>query len=260
MTFSRRRRSDIRGGAGKNNEASKEGILNQQDMELAVPIHFKCPISLDQMKDPVTLSIGITYDRESIEKWIDAGNITCPVTNQALRNLDDVPNHSIRKMIEDWCVQNKSWGVERIPTPRITITPYEVSVFCSEMKESTKCGDATKCLELLGKVRNLAKESERNKRCIVRNGFGSALADSFESFARFSVEENIDLLGKILSALTWTFPLGQEGISKLRSVVSLRCMAWFLKSGDDLSSRHNVICVLKDLILADQCCIVGGLF
>ncbi|KAL6552024.1 hypothetical protein OROGR_008178 [Orobanche gracilis] len=260
MTFSwRRRRSNIRGGAGKNNEASKEGVLNQ-DMDLAVPIHFKCPISLDLMKDPVTLSTGITYDRESIEKWIDAGNITCPVTNQALRNLDDIPNHSIRKMIQDWCVQNKSWGVERIPTPRIPITPNEVSVFCSQMKEATKCGDATKCLELLGKVRNLAKKSERNKRCIVRNGFGSALADSFESFARFSVEENIDVLGKILSALTWTFPLGQEGISKLRSVVSLRCMAWFLKSEDDLSSRRNAICVLKDLILADQCCIVDGSF
>ncbi|KAL0410183.1 UNVERIFIED_CONTAM: E3 ubiquitin-protein ligase PUB23 [Sesamum latifolium] len=37
--------------------------------EIEVP-YFLCPIALDIMKDPVTISTGITYDRDSIEKWI----------------------------------------------------------------------------------------------------------------------------------------------------------------------------------------------
>ncbi|KAK4383039.1 U-box domain-containing protein 21 [Sesamum angolense] len=253
MTFSWRRRRSGRGGDGKS-EVFK-GI--NQDMELTIPTHFRCPISLDLMKDPVTLSTGITYDRESIEKWIDAGNITCPVTNQVLRNFDQIPNHSIRKMIQDWCVENKSCGVERIPTPRIPITPYEVTDIRSRIVAAARVGDARKCQELVGKIKDLAKESERNRRCIVGNGIGSALADSFESFARFSVDAHVNLLKEILAAFTWTFPLDEEGISKLKSAVSLRCMVWFLKSENDLSSRQNAICVLKELISADQACVDG---
>ncbi|KAJ6295023.1 hypothetical protein OIU76_023004 [Salix suchowensis] len=85
--------------------------------ELVIPNQFVCPISLDLMKDPVSLSSGITYDRESIESWLDGGNFTCPVTNQVLRSFDQIPNHSLRKMIQDWGVANRSYGVERIPTP-----------------------------------------------------------------------------------------------------------------------------------------------
>ncbi|KAK4416926.1 U-box domain-containing protein 21 [Sesamum alatum] len=252
MTFSWRRRRGGRGGDGKN-----EGFKGiNQDMELTIPTHFRCPISLDLMKDPVTLSTGITYDRESIEKWMDAGNITCPVTNQVLRNFDQIPNHSIRKMIQDWCVENKSCGVERIPTPRIPITPYEVTDVRSRIMAAARLGDARKCQELVGKIKHLAKESERNRRCIVGNGIGSALADSFESFARSSVNTHMSLLKEILAALTWTFPLDEEGVSKLKSAVSLRCMVLFLKS-DDLSSRQNAVFVLKELVSADEACVDG---
>ncbi|KAI3462193.1 hypothetical protein Pfo_018856 [Paulownia fortunei] len=252
MTFFWRRRRGGRGDGGKRK--APKGI--NSDMELTIPTHFRCPISLDLMTDPVSLSTGITYDRESIEKWIDAGNVTCPVTNQVLRNFDQIPNHAIRKMIQDWCVENKSYGVERIPTPRVPITPYEVSEVCSRMEAATQVGDESKCQELVRKIKNSAKESERNKRCFVGNGVGSAFANMFESFARFSVEKHVSLLKEILSALTGSFPLGEEGVSKLKSVVSLRCMAWFMK-GEDLSSRQNAIFVLKELVSADQGCVDG---
>lgn len=246
MNFSWRRRRGGRGGAttGEN-----------QDIELTIPIHFKCPISLDLMKDPVTLSTGITYDRESIERWIEAGNFTCPVTNQVLRTTDQIPNHSIRKMIQDWCVQNKSCGVERIPTPRIPITAHQVSDIRARIEAATISGDATKCKELLRKIKNLAKESERNKRCMVVNGIGSVLANSFETFAisNLSMEDADvnDLLKEMLSALTWAlFPNGQEISTVSISEASVRCMAWFLKSDNDLSSRRDAICVLRELIIS----------
>ncbi|KAK9902430.1 hypothetical protein M0R45_001669 [Rubus argutus] len=121
--------------------------------EIAIPSHFRCPISLDLMKDPVTLSTGMTYDRSSIDAWIEKGNNTCPVTNQALISLDQIPNHALRKMIQDWCVNNRSHGVERIPTPRIPVTAYEVTRVYQRIMAATQRGDQNKCLELVAKIR-----------------------------------------------------------------------------------------------------------
>ena len=59
-----------------------------------------CPISLDLMSDPVTVSTGQTYDRVSITKWLAAGNRTCPVTGTPLVNTDIVPNSTLRKLIK----------------------------------------------------------------------------------------------------------------------------------------------------------------
>ncbi|KAM3359999.1 U-box domain-containing protein 21-like [Capsicum galapagoense] len=221
--------------------------------ELKVPSHFLCPISLDLMKDPVTLCTGISYDRENIEKWIDARNTTCPVTNQPLRNFDLIPNHAIRKMIQDWCVENKNYGIERVPTPRIPVSSCEISEICSRLMVESQRGNEKKCKELVGRVRILAKESERNKKCIVECGTGSVFSECFEILSNVSVGIWEELLKDLLSALTWMFPIGEEGKTKLVSSTSLRCMAWFLK-GEDLSARQNAVIVMKELLYYDQSC------
>ncbi|CAM8957107.1 unnamed protein product [Rhodiola kirilowii] len=66
----RRRRRSRR---SEKKEELKDGEV-AGGVELAIPSHFRCPISLDLMKDPVTLSTGISYDRESIETWIENGS------------------------------------------------------------------------------------------------------------------------------------------------------------------------------------------
>nr|KAJ0228206.1 hypothetical protein LSAT_V11C100023320 [Lactuca sativa] len=51
------------------------------DSDIEIPCFFICPISLNIMKDPVTLSTGITYDHDSIEKWLfSQKNDVCPIT------------------------------------------------------------------------------------------------------------------------------------------------------------------------------------
>ncbi|KAI3704362.1 hypothetical protein L1987_74580 [Smallanthus sonchifolius] len=232
--------------------ASKKLLTNQNfKMELTIPTHFRCPISLDLMKDPVTLSTGITYDRESIEKWIRDGNQTCPVTNQVLTNFDQIPNHMIRRMIQDWCVENRAHGVERIPTPRTPITSSDVMEIGSKMMALASTGEGKGCLDLVEKVNAWAKESEHNKRLIKDNGLGYVLAASFESFSSLSFEEHEDLLKEIMLMLTWMSPLGVEGRSKLGSTQSLRCMTWFLSS-DDLLLKRSCVLTLKELVSTDQ--------
>ncbi|KAK7271179.1 hypothetical protein RJT34_26858 [Clitoria ternatea] len=234
----------VLGWRRRKNNKSKGGKPN---IELVIPNHFRCPISLDMMKDPVTLSTGITYDRESVERWFDEGNITCPVTNQVVRNFDMIPNHSLRMMIQDWCVENRQHGVERIPTPRIPISPMEVAELLLQVKASARGLDQNGCLELVQKLERWGGESERNKRIIVDNGAPGALASAFDAFANDSVERNVLVLDEVLSALNWMFPLQLEAQKSLGSLASLRCMVWFLKH-QDLSGKEKSIVALKELL------------
>ncbi|GMI75249.1 hypothetical protein like AT5G37490 [Hibiscus trionum] len=233
--------------------AKREGKLERKmnengEIELTVPREFRCPISLDLMKDPVTLSTGITYDRESIEKWIEAGNFTCPLTNQVLRSLEPIPNHIIRKNIQDWCVENRSHGIERIPTPRVPVTSVDVSDILSKIDVACKKQDGKGCRDLVVKIKSLAKESERNKRCIVSNGAGGVLSEAFQAFSMASsFDENVDVLEQILSALTLMFPLDVEAKGFLGSASAMQCLIWFLSSGD-LSRRRNAVLGIKELV------------
>ncbi|KAK9707369.1 hypothetical protein RND81_07G193100 [Saponaria officinalis] len=67
---------------------------------------FKCPISLEVMVDPVTISTGHTYDRSSILKWFKSGNPVCPKTGQKVQSLDLVPNVAIKSLIKQYCLEN----------------------------------------------------------------------------------------------------------------------------------------------------------
>ncbi|XVF32097.1 hypothetical protein REPUB_Repub17cG0052700 [Reevesia pubescens] len=80
---------------------------------VSCPEGFKCPLSKELMRDPVILASGQTYDRPFIQKWLNAGNRTCPRTQQVLSHTVITPNHLIREMISQWC---KSQGIE-LPNP-----------------------------------------------------------------------------------------------------------------------------------------------
>ncbi|KAL9234134.1 hypothetical protein vseg_009038 [Gypsophila vaccaria] len=219
-------------------------VVEMTPRELLIPNHFKCPISLDTMKDPVTLSTGITYDRESIEKWIEKGNVTCPVTNQVLRTIEPVPNHTIRRMIQDWCVENRAYGVERIPTPRIPVSSVDVG---HVLQKISMTRDPEVCRELVGTITRLMKESERNKRCIMGNGAGRTLAYTFYSFNEGEGDVVISLLEEVMGGLAFMMPLEHDTEGHLRSARSVERLAWFLQRGS-LSGRINATLILKDLI------------
>lgn len=76
--------------------------MRKDDLYITVPTFFRCPISLDVMKSPVSLCTGVTYDRASIQRWLDGGNNTCPATMQILQNKDFIPNRTLQRLIEIW--------------------------------------------------------------------------------------------------------------------------------------------------------------
>lgn len=55
------------------------------------------------MSDPVIIQSGHTFDRVSIQKWIDSGNRTCPITKLPLsENPSLIPNHALRSLISNF--------------------------------------------------------------------------------------------------------------------------------------------------------------
>ena len=63
---------------------------------------FVCYITRDIMVDPVIAEDGHSYERSAIERWYET-HTTSPVTNEDIGKTL-VPNHNLRKMIEDWQV------------------------------------------------------------------------------------------------------------------------------------------------------------
>lgn len=153
--------------------------------EVEVPPYFLCPISLQIMRDPVTLLSGITYDRESIEQWIysDKHN-TCPATNQQMENFDLTPNHTLRRLIQAWCTVNASNGIERYPTPRHPVDKAQISELLNELNARQ-----TQLLSLR-KLKVLVSENDRNKRYIEASGAADVLVSIVE---KSSMSNNQDV-------------------------------------------------------------------
>ncbi|PUZ76022.1 hypothetical protein GQ55_1G257900 [Panicum hallii var. hallii] len=180
-----------------------------------VPWYFRCPISLELMADPVTVSTGQTYDRASIESWVATGNTTCPVTRAPLADFTLIPNHTLRRLIQEWCVAHRSMGVERIPTPKQPADPDLVRSLVAQ-------GPG---LPALRRLRALARESDKNRlvmathetrAALVEVAFGSGASEELQAEAMSVLalvglgeaeavevvgrEERVARLGKVLAA------------------------------------------------------------
>ncbi|CAI9762265.1 unnamed protein product [Fraxinus pennsylvanica] len=83
-----------------------------QSMVFNVPDEYRCPISLDLMKDPVIVASGHTYDRNSIAQWINSGHHTCPKSGQRLIHMALIPNYALKSLIHQWCQENNIPMVE----------------------------------------------------------------------------------------------------------------------------------------------------
>lgn len=99
------------------------------------PQHFLCPISMELMNDPVTISTGVTYDRNNIQKWFRVYNKkTCPATMQTIHTFEITPNHTLKRLIVAW---RDSQAYPRPPSSKhgelasilaaIDTTPFKVS-------------------------------------------------------------------------------------------------------------------------------------
>ncbi|PPR98988.1 hypothetical protein GOBAR_AA21687 [Gossypium barbadense] len=209
--------------------------------EIDVPPFFICPISLEFMKDPVTVSTGITYDRESIEKWLFSGkNTTCPVTKQVIVDCELTPNHTLRRLIQSWCLLNASHGIERIPTPKPPISKAQIIKLLDDAKSPQQ---QIKCLR---RLQSIASQNVTNKRCMESSGAVEFLVSIVSNNDSTVAEEST--IDEALSIL-YSLQLSEAALKKLMAkngdfVVSLTRVM----QGGSYESRVYAVLLLKSMV------------
>ncbi|TKY65409.1 U-box domain-containing protein 15 [Spatholobus suberectus] len=137
---------------------------------LLIPHEFLCPITLEIMTDPVIITSGQTYERESIEKWFQSNHNTCPKTRQPLEHLSLAPNCALKSLIEEWCENNNfklpkkynSSGQENCSIDSKEEIPTLVeSLWSIHLEEQRKAVE---------KIRLISKESHENRGLVAEHG------------------------------------------------------------------------------------------
>ncbi|KAI3678801.1 hypothetical protein L6452_38104 [Arctium lappa] len=89
----------------------RETMVNLESLKaingVRIPSYFICPLSLQLMFDPVIVATGQTYERDSIQEWLNHGLIRCPVTRQTLSHTNLIPNYTVKALIANWCDENR---------------------------------------------------------------------------------------------------------------------------------------------------------
>ncbi|KAL6514228.1 U-box domain-containing protein 26 [Orobanche hederae] len=180
------------------------GSLEPLDTGVQIPYHFRCPVSLELMRDPVTVCTGQTYDRSSIESWVATGNTTCPVTRVPLTDFTFIPNHTLRRLIQDWCVANRCNGIERIPTPKQPADPILIRTLLNQASSGSRSFDSR--ISALRRLRGLARDSDKNRSVIAASNAREVMISIlFADVGSEPSELNLESMA-ILSTFTLTEP------------------------------------------------------
>ncbi|CAN6984520.1 unnamed protein product [Brassica rapa subsp. trilocularis] len=86
--------------------SAAEAGCSEEEHNGTLPEHFKCPLSLTVMYDPVIISSGHTFERMWVQKWFDEGNESCPKTRRTLDDFTMKPNVAMKEQISKWCSRN----------------------------------------------------------------------------------------------------------------------------------------------------------
>ncbi|KAG6515539.1 hypothetical protein ZIOFF_025964 [Zingiber officinale] len=135
-----------------------------------IPDDFRCPMSLELMKDPVIISSGLTYERSYIQKWLENGHKTCPKTQQPLSHTILTPNFILKSLIVQWCDAN---GIE-LNKKHSNMKP-ENNSDCNQagikaLMSKLANGSQEEQRAAAGELRLLAKRNADNRICIAEAG------------------------------------------------------------------------------------------
>lgn len=225
--------------------------------ETGIPHLFRCPISLDLFTDPVTLCTGQTYDRPSIEKWLAAGNLTCPVTMQKLHDLSIVPNHTLRHLIDRWLESRHQFnpGLETIDPDRSLVATLKSTLESQEVSMVSK-------LQALESISILCEESTSRCSLFLQLGFLPLLLELI--LGKVESELSLDHVKFLEQALACTLQLlangGVKSLDILKEDSKQASLVNLCKQGTN--SIKLSICQLVDTIsssseMKDLCAVLG---
>ena len=89
---------ELRRTAQLRTRLETQGVV-LENMEL--PDAFKCPVTLEIMKDPTVASDGHSYERSTLQRLLRTRSKS-PMTRERLNKLIAVPNTNLRKRIREY--------------------------------------------------------------------------------------------------------------------------------------------------------------
>ncbi|CAI9302933.1 unnamed protein product [Lactuca saligna] len=229
--------------------------LDSSDHELSfvrhrspvIPDDFRCPISLELMKDPVIVSTGQTYERSCIQKWLDAGHKTCPKTQQTLLHTALTPNYVLKSLIALWCDSN---GIE-LPQPQGNSRNPKTAKIGSEcdqtaitgLLEKLGNGNSDEQRAAAGELRLLAKRNADSRICIADAGAIPLLVELLSSQDNRTQEHAVTaLLNLSINEVNKGIIVGVGAIPDIVDV---------LKNGT-MEGRENAAATLFSLSVLDE--------
>ncbi|KAL0300790.1 UNVERIFIED_CONTAM: U-box domain-containing protein 8 [Sesamum radiatum] len=148
------------------------------------PDDFKCPISLEIMSDPVILSSGHTFDRPSIQQWLDAGHRTCPISKLPLSDPPSlIPNHALRSLISNYTLVSFPKPHHYPPNPQTLVHAL--------LSPSSPLEDKLSSLDQLSRI---CKSDSAIRRRLAESGAVSAVLNCVDSIESGLQEKALHLL------------------------------------------------------------------
>jgi hypothetical protein len=96
-----------------NSDSSSSSSIDEDNVMEDAPEEFICPLTLCIMTDPVVSKDGKNFDRAAILKWLAKGHENCPLTRQPLHLSSLVPNHKLRRSIQQWQMEQGFGGDDK---------------------------------------------------------------------------------------------------------------------------------------------------
>ncbi|KAK6943258.1 U-box domain [Dillenia turbinata] len=160
----------------RSNERNRN--LRPSLTDVIIPVDFRCPITLDLMREPVVVATGQTYDRASINTWMESGHNTCPKTGQILAHRDLIPNLALKSLIAMWCKEQsipfsnpdngeRSNAVLNNKTA-LEATKMTASFLVNKLRVSAASPEATN--RVVYELRILSKTGSESRACIAEAG------------------------------------------------------------------------------------------
>ncbi|KAF7811758.1 U-box domain-containing protein 14 [Senna tora] len=225
-------------------EGEKASIKHRSPV---IPDDFRCPISLELMKDPVIVSTGQTYERSCIQKWLDVGHKTCPKTQQTLLHTALTPNYALKSLIALWCESNgvelpKKQGSCRTKKYGSSLSDCDRTAINALLNRLAN-GNMEQQRAAAGELRLLAKRNADNRVCIAEAGAIPLLVELLSSSDPRTQEHAVTALLNL--------SINESNKGTIVNAGAIPDIVDVLKNGS-MEARENAAATLFSLSVVDE--------
>lgn len=185
-----------------------------------------------------------TYERNSIQKWLDSNHRTCPKTGQVLTHSSLAPNYAIRNLILQWCENNNYELPKREVLAASDSNTTELKQEISSLVQSLSNCHLDAKRKAISTLRKLSKESPEN-RVVIANCGGIPPLVKHLSYPESKIQE------ETVTALL-NLSIDEANKSLIGTEGAIPCIIKILQKGITSEARENSAAALFSLSMLEE--------